>query len=250
MHFLIYDETTIAYHCEYHCHEPHLNVIGPASFAQTRLFQHHDTISPTLDKPSTTLVGMPFVYSLHPGYILSVAQLQHALQLVVNKHPSLHTSLIFDTQNNQLIQRIIHSYNQNNMTLFTFTQSIYHTHEQLRQILHDEKYNSQLFDLSQGLVFRCHLVYYKDIFSSNDLLSHQDVLIFNFHRAMFDLPSMDIFLRDLNQAYTTSQLAIADDDGDDDKSTLRYLDCMSSSVFIFVSLFYYVLFFVISRCCH
>ena len=63
-----------------------------------------------------------------------------------------------------------------------------------------------IFDLAQGLVFRCHIVYYKQI-SSNDLLSDKDVIIFNFHHALFDFPSMDIFLHDLNQAYTTGQLS-------------------------------------------
>ncbi|CAF4364984.1 unnamed protein product, partial [Adineta steineri] len=69
----------------------------------------------------------------------------------------------------------------------------------------------------QGLVFRCHIIYYKQIFS-NHLLSDKDVLIFNFHHAQFDFPSMNIFLRDLNQAYTTDQLLY------DDNTILRYLD--------------------------
>ncbi|CAF4058212.1 unnamed protein product, partial [Adineta steineri] len=74
-----------------------------------------------------------------------------------------------------------------------------------------------LFDLAQGLVFRCHIIYYKQI-SSHHLLSHKDVLIFNFHHALFDFPSMKIFLHDLNQAYTTGQLLY------DDNTNLRYLD--------------------------
>ncbi|CAF1459222.1 unnamed protein product, partial [Adineta steineri] len=105
----------------------------------------------------------------------------------------------------------------NNRQLFTFIESTYETHEQLNEILHDEKRNPQLFDLAQGLVFRCHLVYYKSI-SSNRLLSDKDLIIFNFHHALFDFPSMNIFLHDLNQAYTTGQLLY------DDSTTLRYID--------------------------
>ncbi|CAF1082353.1 unnamed protein product [Adineta steineri] len=93
----------------------------------------------------------------------------------------------------------------------------YETQEQLNEILHDERRNPHLFDLAQGLVFRCHLVYYKQI-SSNHLLSHKDLLLFNFHHAQFDFPSMTIFLHDLNQAYTTDQLLY------DDNTNLRYLD--------------------------
>ena len=84
--------------------------------------------------------------------------------------------------------------------------------------MYDEQTNSQHFDLVQGLVFRCHLVYYKQI-SSDHLLSDKDLLIFNFHHALFDVSSMDVFLHDLNQIYTTNQLPT------DDYTNLRYLDC-------------------------
>ena len=115
------------------------------------------------------------------------------------------------------MQQII-DFSQNNNTLFAFIESTYTTHEQLNHILYEEKYNPQLFDVAQGLVFRCHLVYYKQI-SSNHLLSHKDLLIFNFHHALFDFPSMKVFHHDLNQAYTTGQLLY------DDNTNLRYLDC-------------------------
>ncbi|CAF4029589.1 unnamed protein product, partial [Adineta steineri] len=93
----------------------------------------------------------------------------------------------------------------------------YTTQEQLNHVIHEENYNPHLFNLAQGLVFRCHIVYYKQI-SSNHLLSHKDLLIFNFHHALFDFPSMELFLHDLNQAYTTGQLLYGDN------SNLRYLD--------------------------
>ena len=80
------------------------------------------------------------------------------------------------------------------------------TDEQLIDIMHNEKGNSQLFNLAQGLVFRCHLVYYKEI-SSDGFLSDKDALIFNFHHALFDFPSMNVFLHDLDQVYKTSQLS-------------------------------------------
>lgn len=177
------------------------------------------------DKSPVSMYNMPFVYRLHEGHNLSTTQLQYTLQLIVTKHLSLRTSLIFDQENNLLIQRIISS-NNINTRLFTFIESTYETDEELNDIIYHEKFNSELFNLSQGLVFRCHFVYYKQI-SSNDLLTGKDVIIFNFHHALFDDQSMNIFLHDLDQTYTTNQLII------DDRVTLRYLDC-EYKYFVFV----------------
>ncbi|CAF1310463.1 unnamed protein product, partial [Adineta steineri] len=100
--------------------------------------------------------------------------------------------------------------------MFTITESTYETNEQLDAFIENEKRNPQLFDLAQGLVFRCHIIYYKQI-SSNNILSDKDIVIFKFHHAFFDYPSMDIFLHDLDQAYKTGQLTT-------DNNTLRYID--------------------------
>ncbi|CAF1390131.1 unnamed protein product [Adineta steineri] len=190
---------------------------APASFAQARIWLD-ERIRFDPDNPQVAIYNMPFVYRLQPGHTLSTEQFRHALHLTVNKHPSLHTSLVFDTEMNLLMQRVITDEHKNsNNNLFSIKETIYKTDEQLNQILHDEKRNPHLFDLAQGLVFRCHIVYYKQI-SSDHLLSHKDLLIFNFHHALFDFSSMKIFLHDLNQAYTTGQLLY------DNNTNLRYLD--------------------------
>ncbi|CAF1300851.1 unnamed protein product [Adineta steineri] len=190
---------------------------APASFAQARIWLD-ERIRFDPDKPQVAIYNMPFVYHLQSGHTISVKQLHQALRLTVNKHPSLHTSLHFDTQKNLLMQRVTtHEHKNNNNNLFSIIETIYETDEQLNEILHDERRNPHLFDLAQGLVFRCHIIYYKQI-SSNDLLSDHDLLIFNFHHALFDFPSMEVFHHDLNQAYTTSQLLY------DDNTHLRYLD--------------------------
>ncbi len=160
---------------------------------------------------------MPFLYRLYPKHTLSIKHLRRALDLIVRKHLSLRTSLIFDAVSNRLMQRMV-DFNDGNKQLFTFIESTFNTDEQLTDIKHNEKGNSQLFDLAQGLVFRCHLVYHKQI-SSNDLLCDKDIIIFNFHHALFDFPSMDVFLHDLDQAYETGQLSANDD------IALRYIDC-------------------------
>ncbi|CAF4244099.1 unnamed protein product, partial [Adineta steineri] len=189
----------------------------PASFAQARIWLD-ERIRFDPDKPQVAIYNMPFVYRLQSGHTLSIKQLTHALQLTINKHPSLHTSLHFDIQKNLLMQRVItHEDRNSNNNMLSIIETIYETEEQLNEILHDEKRNPHLFDLAQGLVFRCHIIYYKQIFS-NHLLSDKDVLIFNFHHALFDFPSMKVFHHDLNQAYTTGQLLY------DDNTNLRYLD--------------------------
>jgi NRPS condensation-like uncharacterized protein len=161
---------------------------------------------------------MPFFYRLCSGHTLSIKQLRHALQLIVTKHLSLRTALVFNTESNKLMQRII-ELNDKEKQPFTLMESMFDTDEQLIDIMHDEKRNPQLFNVAQGLVFRCHLVHHKEILS-NDLLTDKDAIIFNFHHALFDFPSMDVFLHDLDEVYTTGQLTI------DDTTLPNYLDCM------------------------
>ncbi|CAF1453706.1 unnamed protein product [Adineta ricciae] len=186
-----------------------LFVIAPASSAQARIWLE-DT------KSEIATHHIPFVYRLATSSTISTKQLENALQVCVMRHQSLHTSLNFDTEKDQLIQRVT-DLHENHNRLFAFIESTYETEEQLDNTIHEEKYNSQLFHLTRGLVFRCHVVYHKER-SSNEYLSHNDVLIFNFHHAVFDLQSMNLFLDDLNQAYTTGQLPT------NDNNTLRYLD--------------------------
>jgi hypothetical protein len=192
-------------------------VIAPASYAQAGIWDDEENRSDS-KKPQLAIYNMPFLYRLSPNHTLSTQKLRHALQLVVNKHKSLRTSLTVDTECNLLIQRIINATGNNKNILFTFIESVFETDEQLTHIMHDEQAAFEHFNLTHGLVFRCHIVYYKQI-SKINLLGDKDALIFNFHHALFDFPSMDIFLDDLNQAYTTGHLPM------NDNTSLRYLDC-------------------------
>ncbi len=200
-------------------------VIAPASSAQARIWLD-ERIRFDPDKPQVAIYNMPFLYRLSSGHCLVITQLRKALQQVIIKHQSLRTSLIFHKDKSRLVQRII-DFNDNNNRSFTFIESSFETAEQFNDIMHKETRNCQLFDLAQGLVFRCHLLYFKEI-CSNDHLTDKDALIFNFHHALFDFPSMDIFLHDLNQAYITNQLI------NDDDTTLRYLDCEYNSFLLFL----------------
>ncbi|CAF1146849.1 unnamed protein product [Adineta steineri] len=188
---------------------------APASFAQCRMWYKKQKDADT-DQSFLMIHNIPFSYRLYTRDTLSVEQFRHALQLVVNKHESLHTSLIYDSNKNLLMQRVLTQQDINN-DMFTINESTYETNEQLNAIFENEKYNPQLFDLVQGLVFRCHIIYYKQI-SSDNILSDKDIIIFSFHHAFFDYPSMNIFLHDLDHFYKTRQLT------NDDNTTLRYID--------------------------
>ena len=99
-----------------------------------------------------------FFVNSHLNILYLFKKLHHALQLIVNKHQSLRTALIFNKDKNQLMQHVI-DFNDHNNQLFSFIESTYETDQQLTHIMQDEKCNSQHFDLARGLVFRCHIVY-------------------------------------------------------------------------------------------
>ena len=213
--------------------------LAPASYAQSRIWLD-EQIRLDPSNPLVAIYNIPFVYRLQSQQTFSVKQLQHALQLLVTKHLSLRTALIFNEQNNELIQRIMSINEDRRAQLFPIVQSTFETEQQLTHIMHNEKRNSQLFDLAQGLVFRCHIVHYKQI-PPTDLISHKDLIIFNFHHATFDYPSMHIFLTDLNQAYTTGQLSA------DNGKSLRYLDCNYQQSFSCAESFFSLS--LLCRCC-
>ena len=190
--------------------------LAPASNAQVRIWLDERSRFAS-EKPVIVIYNMPFAYRVYDNRRLSVQQLKQALEMVVQKHESLRTALIFDGEENQLVQRIIDG-SHNNTPLFQFNDSTYDTDEQLNTILQGERRNSQLFDLARGLVFRCHFVHHQTSLPNNCVCA-EDIIIFNFHHASFDFPSMEIFLHDLNEAYSTGQLAT------DHDTHLRYLDC-------------------------
>ncbi|CAF4145005.1 unnamed protein product, partial [Adineta steineri] len=61
---------------------------APASFAQARIWLD-ERIRFDPDKPQVAIYNMPFVHRPQSGHTLSIKQLHQALQLTVDKHPSL-----------------------------------------------------------------------------------------------------------------------------------------------------------------
>ncbi len=157
---------------------------------------------------------MPFLFHLSSGS-LSITKLRHALQLLIIKHQALRTALYFDDHKQQLMQHILQP--TNNQEFFTFLDTTCDMNkESLMKIMHDERGNPSHFDLARGVVCRLHIVRRS---SKTDMIVAGDSMILNFHHALFDFPSMIVFLRDLNQAYVTGELEF------NDQSELRYLDC-------------------------
>ena len=186
-------------------------VLAPASYAQALVWTD-------LKKTQLPLNSVSFSYRLSSDANLSIMQLRQALELVVIKHESLRTALIFDVNKNVVMQQIIDTDHNNSKELYTFMESFVENDVELKNILHDELINPNYFDLERGLVFRCHIVRSKRN-HGNDLLYAGDVLCFTFNPVLIDCPSMKTFLHDLDEAYTMEALTY------DHNLILRYIDC-------------------------
>ncbi|CAF1193790.1 unnamed protein product [Adineta steineri] len=200
------------------CRQPDIINEAPASYAQARIWLD-ERIRIDSKNSQVAIYNMPFLHRLSSGGTLSISELRQALQHVLIKQSALRTSLYFDTNKNILMQKIID--HTDNKELFTFIESTFETDEDLNKIMHNERGNPNNFNLLTGVVCRCHVLYYKNI-SQKGIICEKDVLIFNFHHALSDFPSMKMFRQDLDQAYTMGYLE------NDNNTTLRYLDCMLS----------------------
>jgi hypothetical protein len=175
------------------------SVVGPASFAQTRLYLDERVRFGTSTNTIATY-HIPLVYEvMHTS--VSLSRLQRALQAVVHKHTILRTRLVFDEDRGQLQQEILDDV----MPPLTLTTLGSETSGSLEQILYDEETNPLLFALNEGKVIRCHAVR-RSLSIDDDLLVPSDMLVFNFHHVAFDGASIDIFFRDLQMAYSTDDV--------------------------------------------
>ena len=127
---------------------------------------------------------------------LVLSRLQSSVQLLVETHASLRTSLqMTNDDQNKLCQRILPS----NSIVVPVVESMINNDQDLYGIIADEETNRSHFDLVHGRVFRCHVIRYHD---RND----ETVILFNFHHPIFDGTSEALFLKDLCQAYATGKL--------------------------------------------
>ena len=207
-----------------------VSIVGRATFAQTRIWFDEQTHYAS----SVLINSMPFFYQITHGS-LSIERLRHALRLVLLKHSSLRTSLFFDSTVDCLMQRIIQP-KDDDEELFAFVESTLENDADLKTMMINKLCNASNFDLSSARVLLVHAFMQEK--NRKNLLQRGDVIVFNFHQTVFDISSLNIFCRDLCQAYECETGWSSDD------NELRYIDCKLDNTYLFSSCAY---FFLISR---
>ncbi|UJR38878.1 hypothetical protein I4U23_031546 [Adineta vaga] len=187
--------------------------LGIASFAQTRIYlDEHVRFAEQKTISKTAVYHMPFAFDINEGSSVSLSRLRRSLGSVLNKHASLRTRVTLDENETGIVRQKV-------LDLFELPilVSLQINNEQyLEEILHDEMTNSDIFNIEQGHVFRCHIVRRNSIKSYEDDLLPGDIVIFNFHHISFDGVSLYVFLQDLQRAYTT--------DSELEFTSLQYID--------------------------
>ncbi|CAF1549579.1 unnamed protein product, partial [Adineta steineri] len=195
-------------------HSLHINE-GVASFAQERIF---------LDEQVRFSSDIAIYNELSTLQVvqgsLSFNRLLQAFRYVLNKHKILRTSLTFNNDDGVLKQSItdIHK-------TFTITMNqTFQNENELQNIIYQTTINPNLFDLSNGRVFRAEILKHqislnKNENNSNEFITNSSVLLIAFHHAAFDRASTSIFFNDLCLAYNTNVISMEDDD-----ESLQYID--------------------------
>ena len=184
--------------------------VGPASFAQESIWLD-EQMRFQIENNNFTVYHIVYAFRVSATdnkSHLTVLRLRSSLQLVTEKHVSLRSSLyLSNDQQSKLIQSICPLASIDKMIIESWIKD----DDELFRIIADEETNQSHLDVSEGRVFRCHLVRYSNHNS-------EDVLIFKFHHLVFDGMSETLFFNDLKEAYMTRQLAVVSDE------TITYLD--------------------------
>ncbi|CAF4244156.1 unnamed protein product, partial [Rotaria sordida] len=197
---------------------------APASFAQERIFL--DEQIRFSSKSNNVIYAIPLLYRVASvNSHISITRLHHALQFVIMKHSILRTALHIDI-NGIIIQQCL-NVNINNDDIKPYGFSIINLHDDKDRDIDKtiaEIINScNLFVLTKGCVIHCHILrqYHSDdnlSFKNDDLLTKDDLILFNIHHSAFDGASLSIFLRDFSLAYETDRSLPLDD------NALEYID--------------------------
>ncbi|CAF4106619.1 unnamed protein product, partial [Rotaria sordida] len=197
---------------------------APASFAQERIFL--DEQIRFSSRTNNVIYTIPLLYRVASvNSHISITRLHHALQFVIMKHSILRTALHIDS--NGIIMQYCLNININNNDIKPYGFSIINLHDDkdsnIDKTITEMMNNSDLFDLTKGCVIHCHILrqYHPDdnlSFKNDDLLTKDDLILFNIHHSAFDGASTSIFLRDFSVAYETDCSLPSDDDA------LQYID--------------------------
>jgi hypothetical protein len=190
----------------------HMKFSGVASFAQERIF---------LDEQVRFSNEIAIYNELNVLRVvkgsLSINRLLIALQLVLQKHAVLRTSLIFNNEDNTLQQFVTDKHH----TFTLATEQTFENEDQLQNVIYRITIDPNLFDLFNGRVFYCQILRQQMLPSENSenhFIRDSDVLIFAFHHAAFDRSSRQIFFNDLCIAYNSNIIIEVDDE------LLQYID--------------------------
>ena len=177
-----------------------------------------------LSDKHVTVYNLPLLYRSSQGS-LSIQRLRHVLQQITQKHAILRTSVHFNPVSSSL-EQYIHPNNEPYGFTFCISYIENDTEKDLVQkIFTEELTNQTYFDLTQARVGRCHILRHRlsAIDNDEDVLSINDWIIFNFHHAVFDGESEQIFLNELQALYHCNQPHPTSDE----ETALQYIDCES-----------------------
>ncbi|CAF3739156.1 unnamed protein product [Rotaria socialis] len=165
------------------------------SFAQERIWFDEKL---RFESNSRAAYNVLFVYKVNSGNV-SIDRLCRALSLIISKHASLRTSLVYDDKNQKGLQQKVQSINDSLSSVVKVTHIV--TDNQLNELLLYEKTNRSIFNLEKGEVFRCNILLRRPNDGNNDCLEIDDIVTFNFHHICFDGTSEGIFFDELIHAY-------------------------------------------------
>ena len=192
--------------------------LAEVSFAQSRIFLDEQIRFHSGDKTAMAIYNLPLLCQLSECS-LSIKRLRHTLRLITEENAIFRTCLRFDAVSGNLTQSVQPNHVQD---WFGFDVSVISDDKTLETIFNDETINRKYFDLSEGRVFRCHVVRrHPPASSTDDSLSVGDWIIFNFHHVAFDGESGRIFLENFQEFYKHKPQLHANDV----QSKLQYIDC-------------------------
>jgi hypothetical protein len=200
-------------------------IVGPASFAQERIFL--DEQIRFASKNNNVIYLIPQFYRITSTTDhVSISRLLHALEAVIARHNILQTALYLGTSGTMIQRCLDTTVTNEDMKSYGFSISnLPHNNDDddIDKTIEDIINHPHLFDLSKGRVIHCHILRYcrpDDGLSSknDDLLFKDDCILFCMHHSAFDGTSTSIFLHDLALAYETNCSLPMND------NTLQYID--------------------------
>ncbi len=181
-----------------------------ASAAQQRIWLDEQLRFAKSSKTAMYNVVIPIIVS-HSNdankSCIELSRLRRALLAVIRRHKVLRTCI-------QLELNVITQYVnpipdqcplEQHEQFYSFVESVCSNNDDVQQILTDEVLN-HVFRIDEGLIVRFHLIRRSIEHIGRDLLTSDDVLVFNIHHAAIDGESKALFMSDLQRAYDNEHI--------------------------------------------